>query len=206
MQIQMDRLLRTSLYRALLKSLTRKAVSGKQITKLLSRFRTTGYDHLRRYGCSIGIENFELYAGSIPLPSSTGFRTDTPPPHYLSRFINQAIEFICTETDLLYYRLEHPQCFISEPAPQSPLHWSKKYHAVDLSESLQFWPDESRTYYLVRTGSQKLRFYLVIQHFEQFLNIKLGNPGDIKRRVLERKKDRTKFTEAIFHTLNNEDE
>lgn len=48
---------------------------GKQITKLLSRFRTTGYDHLRRYGCSIGIENFELYAGSIPLPSSTGFRT-----------------------------------------------------------------------------------------------------------------------------------
>lgn len=48
---------------------------GKQITKLLSRFRTTGYDHLRRYGCSIGIEDFELYAGSIPLPSSPGFRT-----------------------------------------------------------------------------------------------------------------------------------
>lgn len=97
----------------------------KQITELLSRFRTTGHDHLRRYGCSIGIEDFELYAGSIPLLLRRVSERDTPPPHYLSRFINQAIEFIRTETDLLYYRLEHPQCFISEPAPQSPLHWSK---------------------------------------------------------------------------------
>ena len=150
MQIQMDRLLRTSLYRALLKSLT-------------------------------------------------------PPPHYLSRFINQAIEFICTETDLLYYRLEHPQCFISEPAPQSPLHWSKKYHAVDLSEILCSF-DLMSPRPIILSDGREAPFYLVIQHFEQFLNIKLGNPGDIKRRVLERKKDRTKFTEAIFHTLNNEDE
>ena len=48
---------------------------GKQITELLSRFRTTGHDHLRRYGCSIGIKSLELHAGSIPLPSSPGFRT-----------------------------------------------------------------------------------------------------------------------------------
>ena len=46
---------------------------------------------------------------------------------------------------------------------------------------------------------------MVIQLFEQFLNVKLGNPGDIKRRVLERKKDRTKFTEVIFHTLNDDE-
>ena len=59
---------------------------------------------------------------------------------------------------------------------------------------------------IILSDGREAPFYLVIQHFEQFLNIKLGNPGDIKRRVLERKKDRTKFTEAIFHTLNNEDE
>ena len=35
----------------------------KQITELLSRFLTTGHDHLRQYGCSIGIEDLELYAG-----------------------------------------------------------------------------------------------------------------------------------------------
>ena len=35
---------------------------GKQITELLSRFRTTGHDHLRRYGCSIGIKSLELHA------------------------------------------------------------------------------------------------------------------------------------------------
>ena len=46
----------------------------KQITELLSRFLTTGHDHLRQYGCSIGIEDLELYAGSISLPSSLDFR------------------------------------------------------------------------------------------------------------------------------------
>ena len=201
----MDRLLRTSLYRALLKSPTRKVVSenrlrnyfhdfARQVTAIgddtdaLSALRTLNYAHVQ-------------FHSLLRRVSEQG----TPPPHYLSRFINQAIEFICTETDLLYYRLEHPQCFISEPAPQSPLHWSKKYHAVDLSEILCSF-DLMSPRPIILSDGREAPFYLVIQHFEQFLNIKLGNPGDIKRRVLERKKDRTKFTEAIFHTLNNEDE
>lgn len=41
---------------------------------------------------------------------------------------------------------------------------------------------------IILSDGREAPFYLVIQHFEQFLNIKLGNPGDIKRRVLERKK------------------
>ena len=132
----MDRLLCTSLYRALLKSLTRKAVSE-------NRLRNYFHDFAQQ-AMTICDDTDALSALRTLNYTQVQFRSllrrvserDTPPPHYLSRFINQAIEFIRTETDLLYYRLEHPQCFISEPAPQSPLHWSKKYHAVDLSEIL----------------------------------------------------------------------
>ena len=201
----MDRLLCTSLYRALLKSLTRKAVSENRLRNYFHDFS--------QQAMTICDNTDALSALRILNYTQVKFRSllrwisdrETPPPHYLSRFINQAIEFICTETDLLYYRLEHPQCFISEPAPQSPLHWSKKYHAVDLSEILCSF-DLMSPRPIILSDGREAPFYLVIQHFEQFLNIKLGNPGDIKRRVLERKKDRTKFTEAIFHTLNNEDE
>lgn len=132
----MDRLLCTSLYRALLKSLTRKAVSE-------NRLRNYFHDFAQQ-AMTICDNTDALSALRILNYTQVKFRSllrrvserDTPPPHYLSRFINQAIEFIRTETDLLYYRLEHPQHFISEPVPQSPLHWSKKYHAVDLSEIL----------------------------------------------------------------------
>ena len=201
----MDRLLCTSLYRALLKSLTRKAVSENRLRNYFHDFS--------QQAMTICDNTDALSALRILNYTQVKFRSllrwisdrETPPPHYLSRFINQAIEFIRTETDLLYYRLEHPQHFISEPVPQSPLHWSKKYHAVDLSEILCSF-DLMSPRPIILSDGREAPFYLVIQHFEQFLNIKLGNPGDIKRRVLERKKDRTKFTEAIFHTLNNEDE
>lgn len=132
----MDRLLRTSLYRALLKSLTRKAVSENRLRNYFHDFAqqaTTICDDTDALSALRTLNYTQVQFRSLLRRVS---ERDTPPPHYLSRFINQAIEFICTETDLLYYRLEHPQCFISEPAPQSPLHWSKKYHAVDLSEIL----------------------------------------------------------------------
>lgn len=121
----MDRLLCTSLYRALLKSLTRKAVSENRLRNYFHDFS--------QQAMTICDNTDALSALRILNYTQVKFRSllrwisdrETPPPHYLSRFINQAIEFIRTETDLLYYRLEHPQCFISEPAPQSPLHWSK---------------------------------------------------------------------------------
>ena len=201
----MDRLLRTSLYRALLKSLARKAVSENRLRNCFHDFAqqvTIICDDTDAL-LALRILNYtQVQFHSILRRAS---EQNTPPPHYLSRFINQAIEFIRTEIELLYYRLEHPQHFISEPAPQSPLYWSKKYHAVDLSEILCSF-DLMNPRPIILSDGREAPFYLVIQHFEQFLNIKLGNPGDIKRRVLERKKDRTKFTEAIFHTLNNEDE
>ena len=49
-------------------------------------------------------------------------------------------------------------------------------------------------------------FNLVVRVFENTLHVKLGDPTDVKRRVLERKKDRTKFTDALLYSLNKEDE
>lgn len=200
----MDRLLCTSLYRALLKSLTRKAVSENRLRNYFLDFAqqvTIICDDTDALSVLRALNYTQVQFRSLLRRVS---ERDTPPPHYLSRFINQAIEFIRTETDLLYYRLEHPQYFISESAPQSPLHWSKKYHAVDLSEILCSF-DLMSPRPIILSDGREAPFYLVIQLFEQFLNVKLGNPGDIKRRVLERKKDRTKFTEVIFHTLNDDE-
>ena len=49
-------------------------------------------------------------------------------------------------------------------------------------------------------------FNLFVRVFENALHVKLGDPTDVKRRILERKKDRTKFTEALLYSLNKEDE
>ena len=49
-------------------------------------------------------------------------------------------------------------------------------------------------------------FNLFVRVFENTLHVKLGDPTDVKRRILERKKDRTKFTEALLYSLNKEDE
>ena len=48
-------------------------------------------------------------------------------------------------------------------------------------------------------------FNLVVRVFENTLHVKLGDPTDVKRRILERKKDRTKFTEALLYSLNREE-
>ena len=171
----MDRLLCTSLYRALLKSLTRKAVSE-------NRLRNYFHDFAQQ-AMTICDNTDALSALRILNYTQVKFRS-------LLRRVSE--------------RDTPPQHFISEPAPQSPLHWSKKYHAVDLSEILCSF-DLMSPRPIILSDGREAPFYLVIQLFEQFLNVKLGNPGDIKRRVLERKKDRTKFTEVIFHTLNDDE-
>ena len=201
----MDRLLRTSLYRALLKSLARKAVSENRLRNYFHDFAqqaTTICDDTDALSALRTLNYTQVQFRSLLRRIS---ERDTPPPHYLSRFINQAIEFLRTETNLLYYRLEHPQCFISEPAPQSPLHWSKKYHAVDLSEIL-CGLDRMTPKPLILADGTDAPFNLVVRVFVDTLHVKLGDPTDVKRRVLERKKDRTKFTEALLYSLNKEDE
>ena len=132
----MDRLLRTSLYRALLKSLTRKAVSENRLRNYFLDFAqqvTIICDDTDALSVLRALNYTQVQFRSLLRRVS---EQDTPPPHYLSRFINQAIEFIRTETELLYYRLEHPQYFISGSVPQSPLYWSKEHSAISVSEIL----------------------------------------------------------------------
>lgn len=200
----MDKLLHTSLYRAILKSLNRKATSEKRLqtyffefaneitiicnnTEYLSVLHTLIYTQIQ----------FQYLLFRLP-------ELSVPPPPYVSRFILKALEFIRLEKELLYYRLEHPRLFISDPVPKSSLYWSKQYHAIDLSEILCTF-DLMNPNPLVLVNGRAAPFNTVIREFEQFLHVKLGEPSDIKRRVLDRKRDRSKFVEIMLHTLNEED-
>ena len=200
----MDKLLHTSLYRAILKSLNRKATSEKRLqtyffefaneitiicnnTEYLSVLHTLNYTQIQ----------FQYLLFRLP-------ELSVPPPPYVSRFILKALEFIRLEKELLYYRLEHPRLFISDPVPKSSLYWSKQYHAIDLSEILCTF-DLMNPNPLVLVNGRAAPFNTVIREFEQFLHVKLGEPSDIKRRVLDRKRDRSKFVEIMLHMLNEED-
>ena len=200
----MDKLLHTSLYRAILKSLNRKATSEKRLqtyffefaneitiicnnTEYLSVLHTLNYTQIQ----------FHYLLFRLP-------ELSVPHPPYVSRFILKALEFIRLEKELLYYRLEHPRLFISDPVPKSSLYWSKQYHAIDLSEILCTF-DLMNPNPLVLVNGRAAPFNTVIREFEQFLHVKLGEPSDIKRRVLDRKRDRSKFVEIMLHTLNEED-
>ena len=200
----MDKLLHTSLYRAILKSLNRKATSEKRLqtyffefaneitiicnnTEYLSVLHTLNYTQIQ----------FQYLLFRLP-------ELSVPPPPYVSRFILKALEFIRLEKELLYYRLEHPRLFITDPVPKSSLYWSKQYHAIDLSEILCTF-DLMNPNPLVLVNGRAAPFNTVIREFEQFLHVKLGEPSDIKRRVLDRKRDRSKFVEIMLHTLNEED-
>ena len=200
----MDKLLHTQLYRAILKSLNRKATSEKRLqtyffefaneitiicnnTEYLSVLHTLNYTQIQ----------FQYLLFRLP-------ELSVPPPPYVSRFILKALEFIRLEKELLYYRLEHPRLFISDPVPKSSLYWSKQYHAIDLSEILCTF-DLMNPNPLVLVNGRAAPFNTVIREFEQFLHVKLGEPSDIKRRVLDRKRDRSKFVEIMLHTLNEED-
>ena len=100
-QIQMDRLLCTSLYRALLKSLTRKAVSENRLRNYFLDFAqqvTIICDDTDALSVLRALNYTQVQFRSLLRRVS---ERDTPPPHYLSRFINQAIEFIRTETDFI---------------------------------------------------------------------------------------------------------
>ena len=198
-------MLHTSLFRAILKSLNRKVVSEKRLqtyflkfarlitalcddTDCLSALHTLNYTQIQ----------FRFLLSRIHEPS-----VSLPP--YIHRVIDMTLEFICLEKELLYHRIEHPRSFISEPAFTSPLHWSKHYPAISVSEIL-CGLDRMTPKPLILADGTDAPFNQVVRVFEDTLHVKLGDPTDVKRRVLERKKDRTKFTEALLYSLNKEDE
>ena len=78
-----------------------------------------------------------------------------------------------------------------------PLYWSKEYSAISVSKILCKLDRMALPPFALADSSAAL-FNLVVRVFEDTLHIKFGNPTDVKCRVLECKKDRTKFTEALL--------
>ena len=160
----MDKLLHTSLFRAILKSLNRKVVSEKRLqtyflkfarlitalcddTDCLSALHTLNYTQIQ----------FRFLLSRIHEPSIS-----VPP--YIHRVIAMTLEFICLEKELLYHRIEHPRSFISEPAFTSPLHWSKHYPAISVSEILCGLDRMTPTVRMLRSiwlfGSSRIHYML----------------------------------------------
>lgn len=126
-------------------------------------------------------------------------------PRYITGFICQAERFLALEQRIIDYKFRYPEYFISNVSPiSSPLFWSGQYHAINLSEILCGF-DRMIPKPVILADGRDAPFNLVVRVFENTLNIKLGDPSDIKRRVLDRKKDRTKFTETMLYALNRED-
>lgn len=127
-------------------------------------------------------------------------------PRYITGFICQAERFLALEQRIIDYKFRYPEHFISNVSPiSSPLFWSGQYHAINLSEIL-CGLDRMIPKPVILADGRDAPFNLVVRVFEDTLHVKLGDPTDVKRRVLERKKDRTKFTETMLYALNREDE
>ena len=83
--------------------------------------------------------------------------------------------------------------------------WKKNYY-ITASNIRDFsYPTQSLNRHSIGQNNIMQLINTVIREFEQFLHVKLGEPSDIKRRVLDRKRDRSKFVEIMLHTLNEED-
>ena len=125
-------------------------------------------------------------------------------PKYIDYFTHCAQKFLEAEQKLFYYKIRYPDRFVSNTnVISSPLYWSKEYSAISVSEILCGLERMTPPPFVLADGSAA-PFNLVVRVFEDALHVKLGDPTDVKRRVLERKKDRTKFTEALLYSLNKE--
>lgn len=122
-------------------------------------------------------------------------------PAYYATYIRLAILSIDDELQLFHLSLTHPNYFGSqENSYKSPLHWSKKFPAIALSEILC---GISMLGAINNSAGSEASFKLVVESFETFFNIKLGNPQDIKRSILRRKIKLTEFSDMIRQVLLN---
>lgn len=200
----MDKLLRTSLYQAISKSLNRRKVSEARLQTCFSEFVRQATIICDELDCLSALRILNYTQIQFQSLSRRITELSISPPQYIARFIGLAIEFIRMEKDLLYYRIEHPQSFIFEPSFNSPLYWSEHYPAIGVSEIL-CGLDRMTPKPLLLADGTTAPFNLIVRVFEHTFNIHLGDPSDAKRRVLDRKKDRTKFTEALLYAINKED-
>lgn len=124
-------------------------------------------------------------------------------PEYIAIYADVAEKVLETERKLLYYRIHYPDCFVHDPnSISSPLYWSRRYPAIYLSELLSGM-DILETHPIVLANGEKAPFTLVVETFEKVFHVKLGDPSEIKRSILQRKKSRTKFIDIIHCALSD---
>lgn len=110
-----------------------------------------------------------------------------------------AINLIDEEIKLIKFKMEHPQYFIKkDPLSSSPIFWSNNHPKIWLIEILCAITQVGS---IVNSDGTKASFALVLRCFEEFLNIKLGEPQNVKRAVFNRKIDLTKYTDKLRNAL-----
>lgn len=127
-------------------------------------------------------------------------------PEYMVTYAIKAEQLIKAENKILYWNFKYPEQFVSyDDVVSSPLYWSKKYPAICLAELLcginLLGPNP-----IVLADGSEASFNQIVIVFEKMLNVKLGDPQDIKRRVLNRKIHITRFTDALRFALRNYEE
>ena len=127
-------------------------------------------------------------------------------PEYMMTYAIKAEQLIKAENKILYWNFKYPEQFVScDDVVSSPLYWSKKYPAICLAELLcginLLGPNP-----IVLADGSEASFNQIVIVFEKMLNVKLGDPQDIKRRVLNRKVHITRFTDALRFALRNYEE
>lgn len=94
-------------------------------------------------------------------------------------------------------RLSYPDLFTPlTPPAASPLHWSLK--AVCLSEILVALDLDSA---ITLSNGTIAPFAEVVREFERFFNIKLGDPRNVKRNILDRKIKSTSYLTTLRNRI-----
>lgn len=97
--------------------------------------------------------------------------------------------------------MQHPCSFIREkPSLKSPIFWNKTHRKIGLNELLCSLEQEGS---FITSDGSKASFPLIVKSFEEFLNVKLGDPQEIKRSIYRRKTNVTKYLDTLRHALIN---
>ena len=112
------------------------------------------------------------------------------PIHFYLRLARSNTE---SELRLLEHRISNPKLFAAPTVTQSPLHWS--HRPIDLSELLTYLDRDGAFVY---ASGHKAPFTEVVRGFEHLLNIRLGDPRDVKRSVLQRKYKQVAYLKKLL--------
>lgn len=109
-------------------------------------------------------------------------------------YLKSAIRKVKTELQLLDKRIANPELFLTPSIPKSQLRWLNR--AIDLSELLTYLDADSAFGYI---DGHRASFAEVVRSFEYLFNIRLGDPRDVKRSVLQRKYKQKAYLEKLLN-------